>query len=137
MILQVDHRFPIDADDPRDPAERVPTIFFARQFGVRWQPPDAHAVGVHTEAFVNDSRWVANCPSCAGAELVSRRDPRFWCCSCNNVKSGGMWVKVVFPKHADDIETVLLERERPETRHWTPGQSVKDLRVENRKQGDL
>jgi hypothetical protein len=79
------------------------------------------------EAYVNDSRWVVQCPGCNGAQLASRNDHRFFCVDCLNADNGGHWLRVVWPKDHAEIEAALLQRPNPKTRHWRPGETVADL----------
>ena len=88
---------------------------------------DAHPV----VAYVNDSRWVAQC-ECGSAQLVSKVDRRFFCVECLNRKVGGAWVKVIWPKNPQEIEAVLEARPFPKNRNWMPGESVAQLQAENR-----
>lgn len=86
-----------------------------------------HTVGI-IEARVNQSRWIVDCPveGCAEASLVFATDPRFVCVTCG----AGPYL-VVLPAERDGIEEALGER--PEmNRNWHPGETVGDLRVENR-----
>ncbi len=85
-----------------------------------------HDIG-QVAAYVNHSRWVADCP-CGGAELVSRhRD--FLCGSC-----GGQGT-VQWPRPRKQIEAALLERPVEGTRNWWPGETVAMLRAENLEAG--
>ena len=138
MIHTIETSFPADPTSPRAPAERVPARFFRKRFDLDWTAPKSVGLGATVPAYVNDSRWVARCytfPVCLGAELVSRDDPRLFCCSCLNAAVGGQWVQVVFPDDADEIETVLSARPVPPHRHWVPGESVADLKDENAERG--
>jgi len=119
------------------PAERVPRFWADRIAHVRWIPPEKFAPGIAVPAEVAQSRWLARCPDedCAGAELVSKVDPRFWCCSCQNAHVGGLWLRVVFPKNHEQIEALLLERPSPNNRSWNVGESVRDLKFENLERG--
>lgn len=84
-------------------------------------------------AYVNHSRWVADCPLCNGAELVSPNDPRFFCGSCGN--DGGTFFTVVFPKDKAAIEAELLKRSDLRSRNWNITESVKKLQAENKERG--
>jgi hypothetical protein len=104
-----------------------------------WQHADRRA-GVElrgkrgtVQAFVNDSRWLVQCPNatCNSAQLASKVDRRFFCVSCLNADNGGHWLNVEWPKDHQAIEEVLLQRPNPSTRHWMPGETVKDLEREN------
>jgi hypothetical protein len=79
---------------------------------------------------VNHGRWVVECPDCGSAQLGCRSDHRFMCSECANVVIGGLWRRVVWPKHAAAIEDELAERPWPKNQNWTPGETVADLRAE-------
>jgi len=124
-------------DAPYPPAERVPRIWAAKIAHVPYIPPAGVAPNIEVQAEIAESRWLARCPDqhCAGAELVSKQDPRFWCCSCQNEHVGGLWIPVVFPKQAGAIEDLLNQRPRPNTRTWQLTETVKDLAHENAAHG--
>lgn len=82
-------------------------------------------------AYINWSRWVADCPFCQGAEVVSRRLPVFYCASCGMERNGGAPARVIFPADADQIEAVLLCRPVVATRNWLPHEAVTRLQAEN------
>lgn len=88
-----------------------------------------------TVARVEGGKWIADCPFCPSAQVVSPLDPRFLCAGsdgCANGKVGGAFAKVVFPRAntREAIERVLLERPVRETRNWL-GESVPELVAEN------
>lgn len=89
-----------------------------------WTPVE----GRHVLAYVNHSRWVADCPEdgCQGTEFVDGAWPRFVCISCGS----GVW-RVVFPKDRLAIEALLLTRPEEENRNWSNGEDVADLKAEN------
>ncbi len=119
---------------------------------------DCEPVGKPVYAQVDFGQWVAVCPVCGGGETVMLEEPIFYCFSCANFENHGKPRTVIFPseKEMKDIEKILLERpvvikrgahaiERvlnaePTiidkygvlSRNWTPDQSVKDLRKENK-----
>lgn len=88
--------------------------------------------GHEVQAVVNHSRWIAECPTdgCNGAYYFNPDDPRFWCVYCDTG-----WHRVVMPDDRDDIERALLERPAPQTRNWTPPETVGFLLEENREHG--
>ena len=92
-----------------------------------------------TTARVSGSCWIADCPreGCGGAEFVNFQDPRFFCCNCRNADWDGQPIKIKLPseKQRADVEQVLLERPDPATRNWEPGETVADLKAENREHG--
>lgn len=99
-------------------------------------------------AYVNEGRWVADCPSegCHGAMLLlGDRRAGFLCGSCFNAEVGHRYRPVQWPEERPDIEAVLAERPVPGTRNWTPaarpgwsrgrGETVADLVAENEAHG--
>lgn len=87
-------------------------------------------------AYVNEGRWVADCPLCNGAEWVDLRDPRFFCQSCFNADAGGGFlpVEVPDPEERAEIDTALSRRPAG-NQHWTRRETAADLRAENRAHG--
>ncbi len=79
-------------------------------------------------------RWIADCPSCSGAEYVDFRNPIFMCCSCWNKDFGHQWLRVKVPKIKADIEAELLKRPAG-NRHWEPNETLADLRRQNKEHG--
>ncbi len=91
-------------------------------------------------AYVNHGRWVAECPDCAGAQLVSELERRFWCLNCGNAAVNFAWRHVRMPQKRTAIEAELVIRpaarsERAITRNWLPGETVEDLQRENVEHG--
>lgn len=96
------------------------------------QPPADFTPRGTVLAYVNHSRWLANCPFCPGGALpVSKRDPRFWCVVCQMQRNGGAPVRVIFPAEARTIEAILLMREDTSKRNWYPHETVAMLAKEN------
>jgi hypothetical protein len=85
-------------------------------------------------AFVNDGRWVIQC-ECAGAQIASREDRRFFCCDCLNVITAGAWRPVEWPANSDEIEEVLSLRPDPKQRNWNWNETADQLRAENVEHG--
>jgi hypothetical protein len=85
-------------------------------------------------ARVNEGRWIADCPFCAGAQFTSPDDRRFLCADCGNEAIDGKWMRVVWPAAPEVIEDVLIVRPT-ENRHWFPYESVADLARENAAHG--
>ena len=81
-----------------------------------------------TAAYLNQGRWVADCPDpdCAGAELA--RD-MFVCSNCKRV------AKVEWPDNKKLIDDMTVVRSVPETRNWLPGETLDDLHRENEMHG--
>ena len=78
-------------------------------------------------AYVNHGRWVADCPSCNGAELVSENQ-EFLCGTCGRVSPA------VWPDTVTQIEATLNQRPEP-NRNWNPGETVGMLTAENFENG--
>lgn len=97
--------------------------------------PTRTASGAGVVAYVNWSRWVADCPTegCYGALVVSAEDPRFYCPYCFNEPAGNQYLAVSFPDAAtrDAIAEQLLARPFEANRNWLPHESVADLAAEN------
>jgi len=93
--------------------------------------PDDRAHGKERlVAYVNHSRWVVDCP-CGSAQLASRNDRRFWCTDCHNAWAQGKWASVDWPKDAEDIEALLLQRPEAKTRNWHPTEDLMALVAQN------
>lgn len=98
---------------------------------VRWgaTPP--------TQARINWSRWIADCPACGSALAVQRGQHDFGAWTPDGFASGcwdcGTRTVILWP--ADDlaagVERMLSMRPDPKTRNWTPGETLHDLMVEN------
>ena len=58
-------------------------------------------------AEINHGRWLANCPWCASAEMVSKVEPIFWCTECHNRAHDELPILVVFPGEMARIEEVI------------------------------
>ncbi len=85
-------------------------------------------------AYVNQGRWVADCPTgCGGAMLLEPGEP-FMCGECFNEDIEGRWRRVVFPRQRRAIER-LLELRRPHNANWRPGETAEGLAQENRDHG--
>ncbi len=82
------------------------------------------------EARIEHGRWLARCPFCPGAELVSRQTAEFYCFSCAMRDNDGHPMRVLFPEAREDIETVLSLRPGA-YQHWQPGDTVEELREMN------
>lgn len=111
-----------------------------------YSPTEAERADLRrAEAYVNWSRWVADCPyGCGSAELVLPGHTEMHCSFCG--KDSGL----AFPRNAMEIYVTLLERTRAEHRNWYPdghpvgtaagapcGQSCDDLRAENSAQTEV
>lgn len=76
------------------------------------------ADGVAVQARVNHGRWIADCPYCAGAELVSRKGREFYCLSCGMKENGGKPLPVTFPPDLAEIDAALA-RVTEEYQNWS------------------
>lgn len=89
--------------------------------------------GEAVEAYVNEGRWVVDCPTCAGAQLACLSDPRFMCNECGNAEVGGRFRPVVLPvARTREALARILEPRPTANQHWRPGETLADLRRENR-----
>lgn len=127
-ILDFDSRF--DGRDLGLHAMRNPS-----SLGDRTPPAAGVVLDVAAVARVDHSRWIADCPfdGCSGAEFVSFAEPVFFCCECRNETTGHVPVSVVMPdaETRAGVEEALLVRPVPDTRNWSPEESVDVLLVEN------
>lgn len=107
----------------RDTLIDMHQVFLARN----WGTVPTVSPGEPLAAYVNDNRWVADCP-CGSGVLCAPTDPDGRCFQC------GLVHQIVFPA-ADLIaaaDAVLSERPREFNRHWRPDiEQVADLAVEN------
>jgi hypothetical protein len=85
-----------------------------------------------THGFVDQGRWVADCPFCTSAQVVDPDEPRFFCVDCANEPVGGLYVSIEFPEKVEEIERALLMRHNVLNRNWKVGESVSRLHAENR-----
>lgn len=67
---------------------------FAQQRAMPYRPG---CVGTVT-AIVDAGRLLARCPFCAGAEVVSRSDPEFFCFSCGMTANDHHPMAVMLPE---------------------------------------
>lgn len=93
--------------------------------------PAPESLGDPVIARVEQSRWLADCLDCRGAERVNLDDPRFYCLSCFNRANDGNYRPVVFPANLEAIEDILMVRPVAENRNWTADETVADLEREN------
>ena len=97
--------------------------------GFRGRPGNDFAESkVVIQAYVSDSRWVADCvtANCGGGVAVWKENPRGCCLDCGTIYT------ISFPDDVDEAEKVLLSR--PEVnRNWFPhlGETVNQLKAEN------
>lgn len=91
-----------DAWDLIPPAERV-IAYMERKEQRRLPRPDGMLPGEVLIARIDAARWVAQCPHCASAQVVSPDDPRMWCVEC--MPDG--WAHVRFPADPAAAETAV------------------------------
>lgn len=119
-----------DTTDPRTYLQRL-----------GYAPPHLAAVGSSPlTAVVNHGVWVAldGCGTREGVHgggVVWLDRPMVWCPLCRNKVAGWRWRPVVLPAEREAIEAALLARPDVATRNWHPGETVDDLRRENRDHG--
>lgn len=95
-------------------------------------PTDPNTVAV---AYVNNGRWVVECPhGCGSAQYASKDDRRFWCVECGNGGSG-KWATVAWPDDPAAIDNALSVRPEPQTANWLPGETIAALVAENKANG--
>ena len=83
-------------------------------------------------AYINEGRWIAECPAGDGmAFCASFREPLFWCPLCGNAANGGQWLNVAFPPQKAAIERLLLLRPAVQNRNWVWPETVAGLAREN------
>ena len=97
----------------------------------RWKTTDGTV-----NAYINHGRWVADCPDCSGAELVNKTERKFWCESCHNTFNNGKCRRVIFPRNWNAIEKVILARPNLKNRNWKLSETIKDLKRQNKENGD-
>jgi len=76
-------------------------------------------------ARVDHGRWIVDCE--CGAGLFVRRGWALACC----IECGAQYHAVQFPVDADEIERLLLARQKRENQSWWPSESVEMLQREN------
>jgi hypothetical protein len=96
-----------------------------------WEAPPKGVI----YAYVNHGRWVVDCPEdgCGGAEIVSLRDPVFYCGEYE-CPGDGYW-NVSFPEDLTAIEVELMKRPKAQNRNWSLDEKVADLVRENIEHG--
>jgi hypothetical protein len=94
--------------------------------------PSSAQISGAVDAKVNHGRWLAVCPRCPNAIMLSRDAMLFLCDNC-----GDGWLKVEWPINREEIEATLQHREDDTNRNWTPGETVADLQIENAANGAI
>jgi|SRR5581483_3580028 len=96
---------------------------------LQWRDPfvaDSAAV----TPIVSGGRWVVVCADC---DNVPSYDPEWQLACCP--ECGAIYDAVAPPADWLEIERLLMARPDLRTRHWTPDQSVAQLRAENAAHG--
>jgi hypothetical protein len=75
-------------------------------------------------AYVNDGRWVGDCPVCNSGMSLHRDWPDGRCLGC-----GAIFVSVRWPDKFDGIEDELAKRPKL-NQNWLPHESIEDLQAE-------
>ena len=101
------------------------------------QPGDVDARAVPATAYVNQGRWVADCPQagCGGAMALVRGAAGFLCGNCLNVGAGHRYRVLDLVALHRPYERAVAVRLLPEDANWRPGESVKALGDENEAHG--
>lgn len=135
-LVTLERQHPAAMREPGGPAAFLPRSCWPAERSGPPALPDAELAddAPSTAAYVNHGRWLADCPACGRAQLQSYDDHRLYCPACDNGGSGS-WARVVWPANAAALEAVLLQRPVPDTRNWTPGETLEALRVENEAHG--
>lgn len=123
-------------------AHPMPYIDFLRRTfvasGGRATIPASQTAEGAVAAYVNHSRWIAECPDgCRWAVVASAQTPLFMCGACGNKAVGGKWRTVIFPQDKAAVEFQLLKRAKDENRNWIAGERVADLIRQNAAMGAI
>jgi hypothetical protein len=117
---------------------------YLRSFGYGPPPLADRAVGaLPIDVEVNHGQWIWRCPcglggigdppSGGGVAFVDQ--PFGWCPRCENVATDGRWRSLRFPPEREAIERALAVRPDPDTRNWSPGETIEQLLAENAEHG--
>lgn len=82
--------------------------------------------------YVNHSRWLWACPTCKAIHMAANTG-RGFCTNCWNAGDG--WYPLFFPAERLDLERILDARPDPASRNWQPGETLRELELENRAYG--
>lgn len=112
----------------------------ARKDSMHAPGPDNAVAGAEVRAYINGGRWLAECPDCRSAQVVSDTERVFWCLHCGNSEINFAWRHVRMPRNRRAIEPVLLKRpaarsDRAISRNWKVGEAVEFLEQENVEHG--
>lgn len=107
----------------------------ARRLGFILPPETDLAPGAPLHARLYRNQWIVDCPDCRNAEFAFIDEPRFMCSECFNGAVGYLWRVLAFPANRPQIEAILRARPIPHNRNWLPGETVAQLKRENRGHG--
>ncbi len=97
--------------------------------------PDWEAPQGDIEALVNHSNWLVRCPNpdCSEVTMVDQGE-LYWCPNCGSADNDFAPRTVIFPSHIKTITTLLAKRPR-QNRNWEPGETLAQLKRENKERG--
>ena len=98
---------------------------------IPWQEPRGSL-----QAQVTEGLWFASCPDCKTPVIVDNQEPSFFCTTCLNAGNDGHPYAVDFRGKAE-VEELFARRKDPRTRNWLPGETIEDLKREQRTRGEL
>lgn len=126
----LDHNGPQGAGGYKGWVQKLTTLYWPRaKVVINWK-----ALEGSVNAKISHSVWCVQCPFCPGAILAQNGEP-FFCPDCAMQGNNGHPMSVVWPENVREIETELVKRPDPNTRNWTPGETVEMLQAENRAHG--
>lgn len=105
---------PTDAWQLVPPAERV-IVWYEGKQQRRLPRRSGTVLGVRVYPQINHGRWVADCPECNSAQIVTPTDPRLFCVEC---LSG--WFRLTFPADPLAAEQAVAELPVREQNWWHP-----------------
>jgi len=120
-------------------------------------------VGRPVLARIWQGQWIADCDECNNAMFVDPDEPIFYCVGCTNRRNSHKPRPVTFPEQREEIERLILARpvddvagltdleraglakatifievdgqQKPLVRSWMPGETVQDLKKQNKAGG--
>jgi hypothetical protein len=94
---------------------------------------DSHGI---VQAQVTGGLWYATCPDCKTPIIIDDAEPVFFCVTCLCAGNDGHPYAVDF-RGKTEVEDLFAKRKDPRTRNWLPGESIADLKKEQRARGEL
>ena len=70
------------------------------------------------EAYIAQSRLVADCPACNGSMAANRDDEGFFCMTCHNYMNFNLPIKLKVSSQLSKVERELLKRKFVRNRNW-------------------